>query len=188
MVYLVDVLVRSKLKWIFPGEWSKSWLLPYLSWLLPYPWWNLSNLLSTENWSRWAWSRKDANCKCPSGYYGDYRTGCHDWWRSVRCYLYELIAHKKKWAFLSPISDFVCSVELERIHLQEVESTDDKTNPMFGNINLNLMKDRFWMEKVLVFSFGLLESFCHSLCHSIVFLFHGRLLGFICYWLWRNQP
>ncbi|XXG90536.1 hypothetical protein AAC387_Pa12g2277 [Persea americana] len=36
-----------------------------------------------------------------------------------------------------------------RIHLQEVERTDDKTDPMFGNINLNLMEDGFWMEKVV---------------------------------------
>ncbi|XXG90537.1 hypothetical protein AAC387_Pa12g2278 [Persea americana] len=37
----------------------------------------------------------------------------------------------------------------DRVHPQRVESADDKNKPKFGNINLNLMGDRSWMEKVV---------------------------------------
>ena len=57
-----------------------------------------------------------------------------------------------------------------------MERTDDKTDPMFGNINLNLMEDGFWMEKVLVFSFGLLESLCYFLSVIVLFPFPWQVV------------
>lgn len=143
-------------------------------WLLPYLNWKLCLSLLTESCPRRTWVQ-DTDCKCPSGYFGDYDTGCYDWWRSVRCHLNELIVQKNGPSYFRLVIVLIL-LNFGRFRKHRGESTDDKNKPKFGNINLNLMENRSWMEKVLLFSFICLK--CYLLFYLLLncFLFAWQVV------------